>query len=96
MKMKINYVLLSFLIVSSVSAAPPTNIHYERSKMLGSYYFRPAESADLIGIVLVSCPFDGERAFIGAASGANRADADRAIAERGARFPLEVAKALIK
>ena len=74
----------------------PTNVNYDRSKVLGSYYFESGNSDAVIGIVLIDVPFEGNQAFIGTAYEMTKDDAERAIAEHGSSFPVEVAKSLIR
>lgn len=59
------------------------------SKVLESTWFNPMGGA-YIGIVMVETEYDGIVFYIGQGAGVNKANDEKLIVERGARFPWHV------
>lgn len=63
-------------------------------KVLGSVWFTEMGATRPIGVVVVDTGFE-EKAYIGTGDGYAQSTDERKIAERGAKFPLDLAKKLI-
>ncbi len=63
-------------------------------KVLDTIWFSPMGGA-IIGVVKVETEYDGIKFYIGTASGEDKEDDSRHIAERGSTFPISAGEILI-